>query len=73
MDELMTADRRKLAAIKACRLRGLDPHEEVVDNSQAAFQGRSPRWTIVAQELLVLEPLLRGIMFAYESLPPDGD
>lgn len=69
----MNADRLKLAAIMACRLRGEDPHELVVDNAQTAWHGHSPRWTIVAEELRVLEPLLRGIMFAYESLPPDGE
>lgn len=70
---LMDYDRLKLAAIQACHLRGLNPHEEVDSVLHGVYQGKAPRWTITVRELQVLEPLLHGIMFAYESLPRQGE
>jgi len=69
----MDSDQLKLAAIKTCHLRGLDPHEEVDAVEHGVYLGRAPRWTITVRELQVLEPLLHGIMFAYERLPRQGD
>jgi hypothetical protein len=69
----MTEDQLKLAAIKVCHLRGQDPHEPLDNVVLGVYQGRAPRWTIVGRELQVLEPLLRGIVFAYEQLPHQGD
>jgi hypothetical protein len=68
---LMDYDRLKLAALKVCRLRGQDPHEEIDVVERGEYQGKAPRWTIAARELQVLEPLLHGIMFAYE--PREGE
>jgi len=42
--------------------------DEVV---QGEYRGKAPRWKIVAHELAKLEPLLMGIMFAYEQIPPE--
>lgn len=69
----MDYDQLKLAAIKVCHLRGQDPHEKVDVMEHGEYQGWEPRWTIVVRELQVLEPLLQGIMYAYEQLPRQGD
>lgn len=67
----MTPDQLQCAAIKTCRLRGENPHDLVDEVVQGEYRGKAPRWKIVAHELAKLEPLLMGIMFAYEQIPPE--